>query len=502
MNDPYLLSILIFSPLLGMAVLAITPKTMESTLKRVGFLATLLPLVLAFIAYFGFSSGADALQFTIKLPWIEIGNADVAKTLTVDYALGVDGLSMLLLLLTTVIAPLAACASAKIRTEVKGYYMLFLLLEIGMLGVFASQSLLLFFTFFEMTLVPTYFLIAKWGYEERGKAANHFLIYNGLGSAVMLIAFIVLFVQTGTMNIAELQAMDFSQLDTSIHHASFRYGLLFAILVAFGVKLPIFPLHSWMVRVHGQAPIPTVMIHSGVLLKIGAYGLIRFAIGFFPDEFAAIADVVVILGLVNLLYGAFIAFVQTDFKLVLAYASISHMGIVLLGLGALNAAGMQGAVFQVISHGFISALLFLLVGIFYERTRTTEIRALGGLAKAMPRMSGFLLAGGLALLGLPGLSGFISEFMAFLGLFADRPILAVIGTLGIVLTAVYVLRAVLNITFGKTKGSRPTMVDLRWTEWAPATVLMGLIVLIGVFPGVLAHSLQAAINTILAGIGG
>lgn len=503
MSDPYLLSILIFSPILGIIILAFTPKTMETSVKSVGFLATLLPLVLAFIAFFNFNGSADGLQFLSSVKWLQIGDADATgSALVIHYALGVDGLSMLLLLLTTIIAALAAAASVKIKTEWKGYYLLFLLLEVGMLGVFASQSLLLFFMFFEMTLVPTYFLIAKWGYKGKEKAANHFLIYNGLGSAVMLLAFIALFVETGTMNIEQLQTMDFSQLDTTIQYPSFRYGIMLALLIAFGVKLPIFPLHSWMLRVHAEAPIPTVMIHSGILLKIGAYGLIRFCIGFFPEEFANIAYAIIILGLINLLYGAFVAFVQTDFKLVLAYSSISHMGIVLLGLGALNAAGLQGAVFQVISHGFISALLFLLVGIFYERMRTTDIRSISGMAKSMPLTAGFLLAAGLASLGLPGMSGFISEFMAFLGLFEQEPILAVIGTLGIILTAVYVLRAVMNMTFGKTKQAIDSLADLRLTEILPAVVLTGLIVLIGVYPAVLADSLHMAIDTILVGIGG
>ncbi|HEX6922217.1 MAG TPA: NADH-quinone oxidoreductase subunit M [Bacillales bacterium] len=503
MSDPYFLSILIFSPLLGMIVLAFVPKSMSSSLQTVGFLATLLPLVLALIAFFRFDITAEQLQFVTSVPWIEIGDRDVTRySLVIHYALGVDGFSLLLILLTTIIATLAAAASSKVKTELKGYYMLFLLLEIGMIGVFASQNLLLFFAFFEMTLVPTYFLIAKWGYQGREKAANTFLIYNGLGSAVMLIAFIVLFTQTGTMNIGQLQAMDFTQLNPQIPIANpaFRYGLLFALLVAFGVKLPIFPLHSWMLRVHKEAPVPTVMIHSGILLKIGAYGLIRFCMGFFPDAFADFAYGLAILGLINLLYGAFVAFKQSDFKLVLAYSSVSHMGIVLLGLAALNAAGLQGAIFQVISHGFISALLFFLVGVFYERTKTTELQHMGGLAKSMPRMSGFLLAAGLASLGLPGMSGFISEFMAFLGLFEERPVLAAIGTLGIILTAVYVLRAVMKITFGKTtQDSFGSYGDIRSAEILPAAVMVGFIIWIGVFPAILGRSLQFAMDSILAG---
>ncbi|HEU5139669.1 MAG TPA: proton-conducting transporter membrane subunit, partial [Bacillales bacterium] len=237
-------------------------------------------------------------------------------------------------------------------------------------------------------------------------------------------------------------------------------------------------------------------------LKIGAYGLIRFCMGFFPKEFAEFDYGLAVLGLINLLYGAFIAFRQSDFKLVLAYSSISHMGIVLLGLAALNTAGLQGAVFQVISHGLISALLFFMVGIFYERTQTTELRHISGLAKSMPKTSGFLLAAGLASLGLPGMSGFISEFMAFLGLFERLPVLAAIGTLGIIITAVYVLRAVMKMTFGKTKEAHLSVDDLRSVELLPAAVMIGFIILIGVYPAVLANSLHLAIDSVLVGIGG
>jgi NADH-quinone oxidoreductase subunit M len=501
MND-YFLTILIFSPLLGMIILAVMPKDMASSIKTVGFFATLLPVTLALIAFFRFDKGSGELQFTELVPWIQLGNpAWGSGQLTIHYALGLNGLSMTLILLTTIIAALAAAASIYIKKEWKGYFMLFLLLEVGMIGLFAAQNLLLFFVFFEMTIVPMFFLIGKWGYNEREKAANSYLIYNGLGSAVMLIVFAALFVQTGTMNIQEMpQAIQLALEDGNIS-SGFLYGSMIALLIAFGVKLPIFPLHSWMLRVHAQAPVPVVMIHSGILLKIGAYGLINFCIGFFPEQFSAVAYGVAVLGLINLLYGAFVAFTQTDFRLVLAYSSISHMGIVLLGLAAFNAAGMQGAIFQVISHGFISALLFFLVGVLLERTGTTRFRHLGGLAKSMPLASGFLLAGALALLGLPGMSGFVSEFMAFLGLFEEQPTLGALGVLGIILTVVYVLRAVLSITFGEMKGSFRSVEDIRPLEFLPAAVMLGFIILIGVYPAILADSLQMTLETILVRMG-
>ena len=500
-----LLSFLVFSPLLGILILLLIPKTQEYWLKFVGFVATLPALILSLSAFFQYRSGADLHQWDESLNWISFKNAiQYGDLFSIKYELGLDGLSLVLLVLAAIISTLAAIASIQIKKEWKGYFILFLLLEIGMLGVFAAENLFLFFLFFELTLIPTFFLIGKWGYAEKEKAAYSLLIYNGLGSAILLFVIIVLFARTGTTNIEALQTMmtsDNHQFVSSISEP-LKYGLLTALLIAFGIKLPIFPLHTWMVRVHVQAPPSIVMIHSGLLLKIGAYGLIRFGIGIFPDQFQEIAILLAILGVINLLYGAFLALIQTDFKMVLAYASISHMGVVLIGLGAFNEAGIQGAIFQVVSHGLISALLFFLVGVFYERTKTTEIPSLGGMAKAMPITAGFLLAGAMASLGLPGMSGFISEFLAFLGLFREQPILGAIGALGMILTAVYTLVKVLGITYGNAKRDWTGARDLHSVEYVPAVVLTGLIVLIGVYPTILSEPLKSALDTIMLRIGG
>ncbi|WP_210364433.1 NADH-quinone oxidoreductase subunit M [Bacillus sp. REN3] len=506
MDFNYFLTLMVFSPLLGILLLAFMPKANESGIKWLGFLATLPSLALALLAYFSYLGGKDLAGFSEKFRWIQFGGpgAEQANLFTIDYELGLDGFALVMVLLTAVIAALAALASFHIKREWKGYYMLFLLLEIGMLGVFTAQNLILFFLFFEITLIPMFFLIGKWGYYEKEKAAYSFLIYNGLGSAVLLIVIMVLFSRTGTSNIEALKFMintdnapTFAPISESL-----KFGLLIALLIAFGVKLPIFPLHSWMLRVHVEAPPSIVMIHSGILLKIGAFGLIRFGMGIFPQQFEDIAVLLAVLGVINLLYGAFLAFIQTDFKMVLAYSSISHMGIVLIGLGAINEAGIQGAIFQVVSHGLISALLFFLVGVLYERTHTTTLANLGGMAKGMPIAAGFLLAAAMASLGLPGMSGFVSEFMAFLGLFKEMPILAAVGALGIIMTAVYLLRAVLAITFGKAEREFVGISDIRSFEWAPVLILVGLIVLIGVYPAVLSEPLQATLETILMGIGG
>ncbi|MBP2242986.1 NADH-quinone oxidoreductase subunit M [Cytobacillus eiseniae] len=502
MNVAYL-SILVFSPLLGILALLLVPKANESLIKIVGLLATLPALLMSLVVFFQYRTGASLASFTEEYKWFQFGDPSTLGDLfSIKYELGIDGFSLVMLVLTAILSTLAAIASIYIKKEWKGYFMLFLLLEIGMLGVFAAENLILFFIFFEITLIPTFFLIGKWGYFEKEKAAFSFLIYNGLGSAVLLIVIMVLFARTGTSNIEGLTAIIASDSQHLLLSAGAKMGLLVALLIAFGVKLPIFPLHSWMVRVHVQASPSVVMLHAGILLKIGAYGIIRFGMGIFPDQFQEIAVVIAVLGVVNLLYGAFLALVQIDFKMVLAYSSISHMGIVLIGLGALNEAGIQGAIFQVVSHGLIAALLFFLVGVFYERLQTSNIPNLGGMAKGMPITAGFLLAGAMASLGMPGMSGFVSEFMAFLGLFKEMPILAAVGALGIILTAVYLLRAVLGITYGKTQRDFAGITDIRRAEWIPALVLMGIIVLIGVYPSVLTEPLTSTLETIMLGIGG
>ncbi|KGX87298.1 complex I subunit 4 family protein [Pontibacillus marinus] len=486
------LSLLVFSPLIGILLLTITPKHNANMAKLVGVIGAVIPFLLSLIVFQTFHAGNELSE---KLTWMTLGQD--AFQFTINYELGVNGFSLILLLLTTLISLLSmVIARTQVKTSWRSYYILCLLLELGILGVFAAENLILFFIFFELTLLPMFLLIGKWGGLEREKAAYSYLIYNGLGSAALLIVFVALIAKTGTSNMTELMTI-VPQLDDG-----FRMGAFIGLLLAFGVKLPIIPLHTWMVRVHVYAPTALVMIHAGVLLKIGAYGLIRFGLGFFPAEFENMAPLIAILGIVNLLYGAFIALVQQELRRILAYSSVSHMGIVLIGIAAVNEAGVQGAIFQTVSHGLIAALFFLLVGVLIERTGTTELKKLGGLAKVMPVTAGVLLTAALASLGLPGMSGFVSEFMAFLGLFETLPILAAIGTLGLILTAVYMLRAVLNITFGEGPTYPENLRPLSGTEGWPVFILLGMIVLIGVYPTVLTDMLSTTLETILIGMGG
>ncbi len=522
MDSIGLLTLLTFSPLLGVLLLLFVPNDKAGTIKLIGALTSFIPLVLAFALFAGFDPSAQGMQFVENVKWIQMHVGQ--DILEFNYGLGVDGLSMPLVVLASIVASMSALAAVNmIKKRWKEYFILFLFMQVGLFGVFVSQNLFLFFIFFEITLITMFFLIGIWGQDKREDAAFTFLIYNGLGSAIMLISFVVLLINAGVYLRADGVRVYTTDIQTLIYnltnHASpyfeaakqlgtqpfshfFLYGVFFALLVAFGIKLPLFPFHSWILKVHYQAPPPMSMILSGVLLKIGAYGLFRIEYSFFPGITKEFANLLLILGLINLLYGAILAFAQKDFKMVVVYSSISHMGIILLGLGAMNSFGFQGAVFQMVSHGFLSALFFFIVGVIYTRVHTAKLDELGGMAKVMPFTSGILLTGALASLGLPGMSGFVSEFLTFLGVFATKEVIAVIGTIGIVLTTAYLLRATLKVTYGPTAEKLKNMVDARTLEMIPMMVLLGFVILIGIYPNILSEPIQVTLQSLLTRIGG
>lgn len=493
-----------FAPLVGVIVLLFLPRNKPKLHRAIGIGGTVIPLILALVMFSLFDSSHSGYQWEKSFTWFHLPIFDVEST--VAYSVGVDGFSLAMILLTAIITTLAAIASRMIKSRTIEYYVWLLILEVGMLGVFVTTNLFAFFIFFEITLIAMFFLVGIWGYLEKEKAANLFLLYNGLGSAFMLFAIIGLFVLFNSFDVRTIQ----QGMDATIQQLSYLppfytgllWGIFIALIIAFGIKLPIFPFHSWMLRVHVEAPTPIVMIHSGVLLKMGAYGLIRFGIGIFPSYVEQISFILALLGLINILYGALLAFVEKELKKVLAYSSVSHMGIVLFGIAALNEWGLEGAIFQAVSHGLISALLFYLVGVMVERTKTTQLDDLGGLSKSMPILSGFWIVGAMALLGLPGMSGFISEFFAFVGLYHVQPIVTVIGVLGIILAAAYSLRAVLKMTFGPTPERFTSSEDVKWFESLPMWILTALIVFIGVYPAILDVPLNQALSLLVSRIGG
>lgn len=501
----WILTLLTFSPLLGVLVLLFLPREKGTIHRIVGTLATLPSLILSVWIFIHYVT-TKAFPKEELVNWFSIA-VDSQNKWQFPFHLAIDGISMPLVLMTCVVSLVAAIASILyIKQRTKEYYVWFLLLEVGMIGIFLAQNLLLFFLFLEITLVSMFFLIGIWGLLGREKAAYQYLIYNGLGSALLLFALVGMIFLFGTLDYSHLKGQIisvFNQYDQlPAFEQGFIWGVFLCLWLAFAIKLPVFPFHSWMLRVHMEAAPPVVMIHAGILLKIGAYGMLRFGVGLFPTLLKPMAFWLALFGLVNVLYGGILAFVQKELRGVLAYSSISHMGIILLGISAMNLEGFEGALLQSVSHGYISALLFFLVGSLYERTKTTVLEDLGGLGKTVPLLAGFLLTAGLALLGLPGLSGFISEFFALIGLFAVKPVVGTVATLGIILAAVYTLRAVMRITFGGLSERGESLADLRRSEWMAMLVLLVFIVAIGVYPNFVVQPTASPLQMMVSQIGG
>ena len=512
------LSIIALLPLAGSLLLLLLPRENGRLIRGAAIGFTGLPLLAAVGLYMDYEPAFGGERYTEHATWLSVPlgvdaqlkeQGVVSFRLLFDYHLAVDGISLPLVLLTGVVSLMAVLSSVHVRKRRKTYYVLLMLLQTGMYGAFLARDVGLFFIFFELTLLPTFFLIGIWGAFGREKAANRFLVYNGLGSAAMLFAFLLLVStigfgaeETGRGTLltysGNYDAMLAHLADPAAENAlgvplpseGMKEIAFVLLLVAFGIKVPVFPFHAWMLKVHAEAPAPVAMIHAGILLKLGVYGLLRFAGFLLPSQLEAWAPALAALGVVNILYGAILACAQKEFRLVLGYASISHMGIVLLGLASLSEIGFAGAVFQAVSHGLIAALLFLVVGCLHERTGTTRIDELGGLARSLPFTSGILLTGGLAALGLPGLSGFVGELLSFLGLFGSMRWLTALGVLGVLLSAVYILRSVLAMTYGPLPERFAGLKEARFVEALPMAALTGLIVLLGVYPSLVTDLLQ------------
>ncbi|WP_416147746.1 complex I subunit 4 family protein [Salipaludibacillus sp. HK11] len=506
-----ILTWLVFIPLIGALLILTIPKENVNVIRSLAVMTSGIALIISLVVWAGFERGVSGLQYATTSEWFNIGY------LQFNFEIGVDGLSVPLLVLTTIVTTLAMFASFSIEKRVKEFYIWTLVLLTGMLGVFVSLDMLLFFLFFELTLIPMFFLIGIWGGKAKEYASFKFLIYTGLGSAIMFMTFIAMFYvafeamnyQNTTFSMIVMAEIFANPANPEVLTGAVKGGLFLALFVAFAIKLPVFPFHTWLPNAHVEAPTAVSMILAGVLLKMGGYGLIRIGIGILPDQAARFATLIAILGVINIVYGAYLALVQTDLKSLVAYSSISHMGIVLIGIASFTTVGMQGAVFQLVSHGFISALLFFMVGAIYERTKTRTISELGGISKSVPILAGFMLAAAMASAGLPGLSGFVSELLALIGIFGASadilPHAATFGVLagfGIILTAAYLLWAMQRTTFGPMKDKFIGLPDARPMEYVPMIGLLALSIVIGVYPHILSDVINTTVIDIVSKIGG
>jgi NADH-quinone oxidoreductase subunit M len=473
------LTVVTFAPVAGAVVLALLP---ERVAKPWALFVTVATFGLSLGILASFDAARPGFQLVDRAVWV--------RSLNLQYILGVDGISLFMVLLTTFLMPAAILVSWKIERQVKYYLIAFLVLETACLGCFLSTDLLLFFLFFEALLFPMYLIIGGWGSERRVYAAVKFFLFTMGGSAFLFVAILFLYFRAGsasgqpTFDLVRLQQL-------ALPTVTARW-LFLAFFVAFAVKVPLFPLHTWLPDAHTEAPTAGSVILAAVLLKVGAYGLIRFNLSLFPEASTYFRDFVSILALIGIVYGAVVALIQVDLKRLVAYSSVSHLGFVVLGTFALTVQGMSGSVLQMVNHGLSTGALFLLVGMLYDRIHTRDLGRMGGLAPAIPVYSGFLLFVALSSLGLPGLNGFVGEFLIILGTFLTNKAFAVVAVTGVVLAAIYLLWAYQRAMHVEPREAHPGLFDLGLREKLILAPIVAAILLIGVFPRPLLERIEPA----------
>jgi NADH-quinone oxidoreductase subunit M len=498
-----ILSLIAFTPAVGAVIVALTPAEKPELARRVALGAALVAWALSLYLLATFASAAPGFQFKEALDWI--------PNFGIQYKVGVDGMSVLLVVLSTTLTWISILASfAPIKDRVKGYMISFLVLEVGMIGVFIALDLFLFYIFWEIVLVPMYLIIGIWGGANRIYATMKFVLYTLVGSLLMLVAILATaFAYQAAHAGSWAGAFDYEKLLAwagSVHFAGDLQVLAFlALFLAFAIKVPMFPFHTWLPDAHTEAPTAGSVILAGVLLKLGAYGLIRFAVPLFPEAAHTFAWPIIVLSVIAIVYGAVVSIVQPDLKRLVAYSSVSHMGFVTLGIFVFSAAGLQGAILQMINHGLITGGLFLLVGVIYERTHDRTIGKMGGLAAKMPLYAtvfGFFI---LASAGLPGLSGFVGEFLVFVGSFAFAPGIAVASIIVMVLAATYLLWMFQRVAFGPVSdflnGLGDHLTDMTRVELVTILPLGFLIVVLGIFPSLVLDLLGVPVRAFLAAVG-
>jgi NADH-quinone oxidoreductase subunit M len=486
-----LLSTIIFLPALG-AVLAFL-ITSEELVKRMALLTSALSFLMSLLPFFMFDSSTAAMQFFEHYDWI--------PSVGISYEVGLDGISLLLIVLTTFLVPLTLLASwDSIQARTREFVICMLFLETGMIGVFAAVDLFLFYVFWEATLIPMYFLIGVWGGARRIYAAIKFILYTMAGSLLMLVAILALYFlhyqATGEPTFNLLQLL---QLELPL---STQRWLFLAFFLAFAIKVPLFPFHTWLPDAHVEAPTPGSVLLAAILLKMGAYGFVRFCLPLFPEASIDATGIIALLAVVGIIYGALMALVQVDIKKLVAYSSVSHLGFVMLGIFAMNSQGLDGAVLQMVNHGLSTGGLFLLVGMLYDRRHTRLIADFGGIAKVMPIFAAFFLVVSLSSIGLPGLNGFVGEFLTLLGAFQALPTFAVIAALGVILAAVYMLWMYQRVMFGElTHDDNRRLLDLKAREIMVLLPIVLVIVWIGVYPQPFLTRMEASTRAIVERLG-
>jgi NADH-quinone oxidoreductase subunit M len=493
--DPYLLSLVTFFPILGVLVILLLPGDRPNPIRWTAVVAAAITFLLSLGMLARFQPGDPNLQLVVRLPWIRVAGWEI------EYHLGVDGLSLLLVLLTTFLTPIALISTwTAVEERVKEFMVFFLLLEIGMVGVFLAQDLFLFYIFWEFTLVPMYFLIGIWGGPRRIYAAIKFFLYTMAGSILMLLAILWLGLRGGTFSVPDLIAG--GGIPPEI-----QTWLFLAFAAAFAIKVPMWPLHSWLPDAHVEAPTAGSVILAGVLLKMGTYGFLRFNLPLFPQAAVRFAPWMALLAVIGILYGAAVSYAQKDAKKLVAYSSVSHLGFVILGLFALNPQGIEGGILQMVNHGLSTGALFLIVGMIYERRHTREMEAFGGLWKVMPIYGALTLIVTLSSMGLPGLNGFVGEFTILLGSFGSTaigsPWFAGLAALGVILAAIYMLYMFQKMFLGPAdKPENQALKDLSWREIATLVPIIILIFWIGLYPrpffSLMAPSVERLVNAVQA----
>ena len=499
----HLLSVILFFPVFAALLILFLPKDETKLIRWTALVASLVPLGLSLWLWFSFDASAGAtFQFEENYVWYEAINS--------NFHIGVDGISLSMVLLTTILSPLAILASFSVTDRVKPYMMLFLFLETGMLGVFLAMDLMIFFLFWEIGLVPMYFLINQWGSKNRNYASLKFMIYTVAGSLGLLLAIQLLGVLFGTYEITEIvtrwTALEGQIMGMNVD--TVKVWAFWAFVVAFAIKVPVWPFHTWLPDAHTEAPTAGSMLLAGVLLKLGAYGFIRLVLPLYPEQAAHFAGWLAFLAVMAIVFGAFGAYGQDDFKRLVAYSSVNHMGFVLLGIAAAAKAvgtenahiAMNGAVLQMFNHGLSAAGMFFLVGVIYERTHTRDLRKFGGLFPLVPVYGGILIFTSMASLGLPGLNGFVSEFLVVRGAWGELAGFTAAGMIGLLFTGAYILKGVKNVLHGPTNEEwahgEHKLTEINTREIVVMVPLMALMLWLGIAPAWLLSVINNAVTAL------